>query len=211
MVTKFPCPFDIGGCLFPADPALSARDQPVFWSPSVAPAVVPLVPVSADTSDPSRFVCLSDLSSAAIREATDGWHILYRKLNVEHRAWLRQPPCRDAPFAAQILFDDGFEIRAHAARRLWRALSGLPPGREFHKLTAQRRARLIQGLRALDAHQDGASYRLIAAALFGVERVSVRAWKTHDLRNRTIRLVQNGKALMRGGYLDLLRYPLRRG
>ena len=31
------------------------------------------------------------------------------------------------------------------------------------------------------------------------------AWKTHDLRDRTIRLVRTGLDLMRGGYLDLLR------
>ncbi|MCG2633173.1 DUF2285 domain-containing protein [Bradyrhizobium sp. WYCCWR 13023] len=36
-----------------------------------------------------------------------------------------------------------------------------------------------------------------------------RAWKTHDLRNRTIRLVQGGLALMRGIYRKLLR-PGRR-
>jgi hypothetical protein len=34
-------------------------------------------------------------------------------------------------------------------------------------------------------------------------------WKTHDLRDRTIRLVRSGVKLMRGGYLDLLRYPGR--
>ena len=33
---------------------------------------------------------------------------------------------------------------------------------------------------------------------------------THDLRDRTIRLVRAGVDLMRGGYLDLLRYPRRR-
>ena len=93
---------------------------------------------------------------------------------------------------------------------LWRALSGRSPGPEFRKLPVQRRARLIQCLLALDARQDGASHRAIAQALFGAERVSARAWKTHDLRNRTIRLVQSGRALMRGGYFDLLRYPLRR-
>ncbi|WP_456684371.1 DNA -binding domain-containing protein [Bradyrhizobium elkanii] len=36
------------------------------------------------------------------------------------------------------------------------------------------------------------------------------AWKTHDLRSRTIRLVQSGLALARGGYRRLLR-PSRRG
>jgi len=42
--------------------------------------------------------------------------------------------------------------------------------------------------------------------LFGKKRIPERAWKTHDLRNRTIRLVQSGVALMRGGYRELLRY-----
>jgi hypothetical protein len=65
-------------------------------------------------------------------------------------------------------------------------------------------------LRALDTRQDDATYRVIATALFGEGRVPTHGWKTHDLRNRTIRLVQNGHALMRGGYFDLLRYPLRR-
>jgi hypothetical protein len=144
-----------------------------------------------------------------IREASDGWHILLRKQNVDHRAWLRQPPKIAALYAAQLPFDDLFELRAHAARRLWCALSGRPPSPDFRALPAQRRDRLIQSLRALDARQDGASYRTIAAALFGADRAPTRGWKTHDLRNRTIRLVQSGHALMRGGYFDLLRYPLR--
>ena len=37
-----------------------------------------------------------------------------------------------------------------------------------------------------------------------------RAWKTHDLRDRTIRLVRTGLKLMRGGNLKLLRYSRRR-
>jgi hypothetical protein len=145
-----------------------------------------------------------------IREASDGWHMLLRRQNVDHRAWLRRAPRVGACYAAEIVFDDLFELRAHAALRLWRALSGYPPGPDFRELPAQRRDRLIQSLRALDARQNGMSYRTIAAALFGTDRVPTRGWKTHDLRNRTIRLVQSGRALMHGGYLDLLRYPLRR-
>jgi hypothetical protein len=170
-------------------------------------SVVRLVPAPAETANPSRVVSLSDLSNAVIREASGGWHILLRRQNVDHRAWLRQRPRLGARYAAQLPFDDLFELRAHAARRLWRALSGRPPGPDFRTLTAQRRDRLIQSLRALDARQGGASYRTITAALFGADRVPTRGWKTHDLRNRTIRLVESGQALMRGGYLSVALFP----
>jgi hypothetical protein len=65
-------------------------------------------------------------------------------------------------------------------------------------------------LRALDGHMDGASYRAIAEVLFGRRRIPELAWKTHDLRSRTIRLVQAGLTLMRGGYRALLRPPSRK-
>ncbi|MGL1255187.1 DUF2285 domain-containing protein [Escherichia coli] len=50
----------------------------------------------------------------------------------------------------------------------------------------------------------------MAEVLFGAGRISERDWKTHDLRNRTIRLVQSGLALMRGGYRALLRPTSRK-
>ena len=53
----------------------------------------------------------------------------------------------------------------------------------------------------------GYSYRLIAQALFGETSGSAGpAWKTHDLRDRTIRPCRHGLELMRGGYLALLRH-----
>ena len=57
---------------------------------------------------------------------------------------------------------------------------------------------------------DGGTYRMIAEVLFGARRIPDRAWKTHDLRNRTIRLVQAGYALMRGGYRELLHQARRK-
>ena len=80
----------------------------------------------------------------------------------------------------------------------------------FHQLSAQRRQRLTLALRALDGHMDGACYRVIAEELFGRRRIPERAWKTHELRSRTIRLVQAGLALMRGGYRALLRPSSRK-
>jgi hypothetical protein len=153
---------------------------------------------------------LSALSAGEIRHAADGWHALLRMRGTEHRLWLKEPPLVTATYSVELPLDGDFEMRAHAARRLWRALNGKPPGAPFHALSSQRRQRLGLSLRALDARMDGNTYRAIADVLFGTKRVPERAWKTHDLRNRTIRLVQSGFALMRGGYRDLLRQSRRK-
>ena len=51
--------------------------------------------------------------------------------------------------------------------------------------------------------------RAIVEGLFGAKHIPEGVWKTQDLRNRTIRLVQSGSALMRGGYRELLRKSRR--
>lgn len=144
-----------------------------------------------------------------MRRASDGWHVILRVGVVEHRVWLTEPPTIGADYAAELPFDGDFDARAYAARRLWRAMNGRTPGPAFHELSKQRRERLSVAIRALDARATGSTYRAIAEALFGKKRIPDHAWKTHDLRNRTIRLVQSGLALMRGGYRELLR-PKRR-
>lgn len=121
-----------------------------------------------------------------------------------HRLWLAEAPRSNVSYAARLLLDDRFDTRALAALRLWRALAGCRVGEDPTQLSQQRRDRLTQALRALDARADGATYRTIAVALFGERRIPERAWKTHDLRGRTIRLVASGYDLMRGGYRKLL-------
>lgn len=153
---------------------------------------------------------LAEMSAGEFRQASDGWHVLLRIRGLEHRLWLREPPVVGSSYAAELPLDVDFEIRAHAARRLWRALNGRATGPAFHELSPQRRQRLALALRALDASVEGNSYRAIAEVLFGAKRIPERAWKTHDLRNRTVRLVQSGLALMRGGYRQLLRQARRK-
>lgn len=152
---------------------------------------------------------LLDFAAGQVYRAADGWHAVLRIGSVEHRIWSKQPLTAGDHYAAELPLDSSFEARAHAATRLWRAMNGRAPGPAFHRLSKQRRERLCAALRAVAAYFAGATYRSIAEALFGEQRIPDRAWKTHDLRSRTIRLVKNGLAFVRGGYRKLLR-PGRR-
>jgi hypothetical protein len=115
------------------------------------------------------------------------------------------------PAAVVIPFDTNFSRRTEVARRVWRLATGQPKRKAPATIAPQSRRRLALALRALDGHLDAASYRDIARALFGATRVPIgRSWKTHDIRDRTIRLVRGGLQLMQGGYLNLLCFPHRR-
>jgi hypothetical protein len=162
------------------------------------------------SSDSHVRLDLSELNKGQLRRGPDGWHAVLHLHGVEHRVWLKEAPVVAVTYAVELPLDRDFEFRADAGRRLWRALNGRPPGEPLHALSPHRRRRLTLALRALDARMDGSTYREIAEVLFGARRISERDWRTHDLRNRTIRLVQSGFALMRGGYRALLRPPSQR-
>jgi hypothetical protein len=153
---------------------------------------------------------LTGLSGDRLRAASDGWYVVLPLGGATHRLWLPAEPVKCVTYRIKLPLDEDFEARARAAQRLWRAVNNRPLGPTLDGLTPQQRARLAMALRALDGHLAGASYRTIAEVLFGAARIPERAWKTHDLRSRTIRLVQLGLRMMRGGYRDLLR-PRRRG
>jgi hypothetical protein len=151
---------------------------------------------------------MSRLSPAYAQRGAEGEYWL---VNTAH-GWLRLTLIDGAsmsdPAAVIVPLDANFPARAAAAARLWRVAMSQRSHRSSDPISSQRRQRLALILRALDAHQCGESYRDIARALFGATRVPAgSAWKTHDLRDRTIRLVRTGVRLMRGGYLDLLRHP----
>jgi hypothetical protein len=127
-----------------------------------------------------------------------------------HRLWLRGLPAEGSSLAVELPLDADFDVRSQAAHQLWSAFGKRAPGSPYPALSSQRRQRLTLAIRALDGRTEGNSYRVIAEVLFGKHRIPERAWKTHDLRNRTIRLVQSGLALMRGGYRTLLRQGHKR-
>lgn len=158
-------------------------------------------PVSHEAASQPLF----DFAAGQVCRAADGWYAVLCIGSVEHRIWSKQPLTPGAHYAAELPLDSSFEARAHAATRLWRAMNGRAQGPAFHRLSKQRRERSCAALRAVAAYFAGATYRSIAEALFGEKRIPDRVWKTHDLRSRTIRLVQSGFAFVRGGYRELLR------
>lgn len=173
----------------------------MFWLPTAAPATLVLTPAPPELGGPSDAPPLPlasqpcSLPYAAIGEVGhDQPLLLLGDAGLETMAAI-MPLDRDLP------------QRIDALTRLWRRLVAgrvEPPG----MLTAQRRGRLVDTLRALDGHLDGATTREVAGGLFGEERLPTGPeWKSHDLRARAKRLIAAGRALMNGGYRALLRPP----
>ena len=105
--------------------------------------------------------------------------------------------------AAVLPLDESAPYRAEAALLFWQHAIGSqrrPPHSRSRRLD-----RLVPTLRALDGRLTGASYRLIAEGMFGTGSSDHETWKTSSARDRVIRLVRAGVALMKGGYLRLLR------
>lgn len=63
-------------------------------------------------------------------------------------------------------------------------------------------------LRAFDGRADGASYRKLAEVLLGF-RGRNADWDNDPRKNQVRRLVTDGRYYVRGGYRDLLRYPIQ--
>ena len=146
------------------------------------------------------------LTPAFARRAADGEYWLLNEGYDRLSTVLLGGANPDLPSAVVIPLDADFAVRADAALRLWRLITRQLRGHPPYRLTQQRRYRLALALRALDGRLAGESYRAIAAGLFGDARVPAGpGWRTHDLRDRTIRLVRSGMELMQGGYLNLLR------
>ena len=187
------------------DPDRSASETAIFWRPEFVASVLQI------EAAPPVFRTARRLEHLDLTNAT---------LHVQHgsgRAVVLPDPDGDhhlvvaaidptQPLALLLPLDDSFHIRAEAALRFHRRLFGRatgPPPRAL-TLTPRHRLRLTRMVRALDGRSSGATYREIAAVLFESHRQSATEWKTSSIRAQTIRLVKDGQAMMRGGYLRLL-------
>lgn len=147
----------------------------------------------------------------ADRLLSDGRHLVLRDIDGFHHVWLRDTP-PGAPLAYVIVRDAAIEMRRQAAWRLDRRLAGAPPLRKsgsFRPMPRQRR-RLNLLLDILDLIEaTGAparSYDIALRLLYPDMAVRRGAdWKSSNQRRRTMRLIEQARFLMRGGYRDLLR------
>lgn len=195
-----------GGCDFAAAPHLSARDQTVFWSENADTAVLRLV--TGIPPPAGSVVTLRTFLSGEMRLAPGELHLLLRDIGAGAHlivdAWLHP----DAPLAVCIPLDrDGLD-RLAALDRLLRHLNGykVPPDQ---RITAQQRRRLKAMLQAVDGQQHHAGQREIAEVIFGAPRVADEHWPTSPLRDAVRDLLQDGAAMIAGGYRKLLRFRRR--
>jgi Uncharacterized conserved protein (DUF2285) len=169
-----------------------------------------LLTTAPDALDPAAApIDLTHLGGLDLRHADDGWHAVWQTGGCTHQFWLSDaPPETAAPYTVTLPFDALFELRAHAARRLWRVLNERSPGPAFRSMPDQLRQFHILSLRALDARLLGESYRTIAEVLLGFHG-NKTDWESDPRKNKARRLVAAGKHMMRGGYRALLHYPIK--
>ncbi|WP_376698613.1 DUF2285 domain-containing protein [Bradyrhizobium aeschynomenes] len=198
-----------GGFLFAADPTRRFDAQAIFWAPEVLPSVLRLAPTSQGRLAPFSHLDLRGSPDAELRRASDGWYAVLQLGGATHRLLLSRLPTKGTAVAVELPLDRDFDLQTRAAYRLWTALRRGPIRLPAQTGPIQQRLRMVLALRALDGRVEGENYRAIATVLFGSGRLTDRGWKTHDLRSRTIRLVQAGQGLVRGGYRNLLRSQRR--
>ena len=189
-------------------PALDAREAAPIWAPTVNTGVVLL------TAPPA--ILPKDYSSPAIetqapgQSDAQGSHFLHTLTNGERIQILRLGVGIGAEGAAAIipLGPEGFD-RLESVARLLSSLHGRAIPADT-RLTRQQRQRARRMLQAVDGRLSGASYRDIAATLFGARDLADEPWKTSSRRFATMDLVRGGLAMVAGGYRRLLSHRRRR-
>lgn len=196
----------IGVCDFPARPSLTGGAQTVFWTPETDSTVIHIGNSPEIALTDARF--LSDLLPALQEDAEDGLHLSHATGAGHIHLIVLKTLDPDTPISAVTPLDAFGLDRIEALTRLWFSLHGHKVPKD-KRMTAYQRRRLKNMLRAVDGRMNNADYREIAEVIFGVERVAADPWKTSSLRDAVLDLVNDGFAMINGGYRKLLRYRRR--
>jgi hypothetical protein len=127
-------------------------------------------------------------------------------VRLHHGAELVGELDRERPVGILMPLDGDWVVRLAAADRLYRQIVDRDPDAP---ITAQQRERLKRGLRTIDARTCGASYRAIATAFFGADRIAEEPWRTSSLKAQVARLAAHGRRMIEHGYRRLLMGSLR--
>lgn len=195
-----------GGCNSFVPPSHSAGEGLVLWSAEVDTSAVLLAQSPAIL--PAAGNLYSELGEPNALWDDQGLHFVLGGVGETIRLVRLAGVPASVPLAALVPLDAEGHDRIEAVERLLRALQGraVPPDR---RLTPQQKRRHRQMLQATDGRLNGATYREIARALFGLHRVATEPWKTSALRDATSALVKDGLAMIAGGYRALLRHRRR--
>jgi len=198
----------LSGCAFAEHAARAAPQARLLWHADLDPFVLQVRAVPSGGADPeaidlARLARWATIVRGAGREhvaLSDGWHRI--RIDVVEGTLVEEGPARldyllsgltrvDAPVLTlrRML---GLWRTGRFARPLYPAEPGLP--------------RRLETLRVGDALAAGASYREMAVALYGEERVRTD-WKGRSdyLMSRVRRRVAEARAMAAGGWRALLR------
>jgi hypothetical protein len=188
-------------------PALDAKEAAPIWAPTVNTGVVMLTAQPAILPQDAMPPAVEAL--AAGQSDAQGLHFLHTLMNGERLQILRLAGVSGAEGTAAVipLGPEGFD-RLEAVARLLSSFHGRAIPADT-RLTRQQRQRARRMLQAVDGRLSGASYRDIAATLFGTRDLADEPWKTSSRRFATMELVRGGLVMVAGGYRWLLSHRRR--
>jgi hypothetical protein len=195
-----------GACAAFVDPDLSAAHAYPVWLPEVASTVFRLTAIDAASPvDAGLHVPSLNNAKHILLDAAGRQHVILRAAAGSFQLTITGAGSVIAPRVLAVLVRSRSDI-AVAARQLARlhsllATAAVASNRQ-HRWSAQSK-RLRDAMIALDGRRAGATFREIAALIYGSERVT-RDWPGAGLKIRVQRDFQRGLALCNGGYRDLL-------
>jgi len=191
------------------DSRLDARRATVFWRSAVCPSVLPVIasPLAVRNFVAPLPLAGLDCQVTVLAGDDERHHMLFAQDGRCLQLEIRGPMDISALRLMTAALPPVTQMSAHL--RSLKRLADLAKHRMLRKSLyeeAPRGARLRRALQALDGWLAGAAQREIAAAVFGSHRVE-RDWTDprDHLRDQVRRAIHRGRALMTGGYLQLLK------
>lgn len=189
-----------GGCLFPVDPTLDAREAKPFYRDRRCARLVsdanPAAEHFALWALPGRKSLTTDDPHLRLHVdfGNQSFDLLVSEELHDGAGFACAVPISGNVASARSVLDPAFDLLRRPRTLTRNAVSRPSRGTVIY----------ARALQALDGTLAGASQREIAAALFGEARVAADWSPDGELRAQVRYLIQRGRALMQDGYRTLL-------